>query len=47
MVSLIRLIPQPPGKMVDGEVLFQGQDLLKLNEGQIRGALGKKTAMIF
>jgi oligopeptide transport system ATP-binding protein len=47
VMSLIRLIPQPPGKIVDGEVWFDGQDLLKLNEDQLRSVRGNRIAMIF
>ncbi len=47
VMSLIRLIPQPPGKVVDGEVWFDGQDLLKLNEDQLREVRGNRIAMIF
>src|SRR5215216_3245583 len=47
VMSLIRLIPQPPGKIVDGEVWFDGQDLLKLNEDQLRQVRGNRIAMIF
>lgn len=47
VMSLIRLIPQPPGKIVDGEVWFDGQDLLKLNEDQLREIRGNRIAMIF
>jgi oligopeptide transport system ATP-binding protein len=47
VMSLIRLIPQPPGKIVDGEVWFDGQDLLKLNEDQLREVRGHRIAMIF
>ncbi|MBC7235885.1 MAG: ABC transporter ATP-binding protein [Chloroflexi bacterium] len=47
MLSMMRLIPQPPGRIVDGQVLFQGQDLLKLSEEQIRNVRGNKIAMIF
>jgi oligopeptide transport system ATP-binding protein len=47
VMSLIRLIPQPPGKIVDGEVLFDGQDLLKLSEDQLREVRGHRIAMIF
>ena len=32
MLSLMRLIPQPPGRIVEGEVWFQGRDLLKLRK---------------
>jgi oligopeptide transport system ATP-binding protein len=47
VMSLIRLIPQPPGKIVDGEVWFDGQDLLKLNEDELRDIRGNRIAMIF
>jgi oligopeptide transport system ATP-binding protein len=47
VMSLIRLIPQPPGKIVDGEVLFDGQDLLKLSEDDLREIRGNRIAMIF
>ncbi len=46
-MSLIRLIPQPPGKIVDGEVWFDGQDLLKLSEDELRQIRGNRIAMIF
>ena len=47
VMSLIRLIPQPPGKIVDGEVIFDGQDLLKLKEDELREIRGNRIAMIF
>jgi oligopeptide transport system ATP-binding protein len=47
VMSLIRLIPSPPGKIVSGEVIFDGQDLLKLNDDEIRSIRGNKIAMIF
>ena len=47
MLSIMRLIPQPPGKIVGGEVIFEGQDLLKLSEDGIRRIRGNKIAMIF
>ncbi len=47
MLSMIRLIPSPPGRVVGGEVLFQGRDLLKLSEEEIRQVRGNKIAMIF
>ena len=31
-LSILRLIPNPPGRIVDGEILFQGRDLLKIDE---------------
>ncbi|MCD6289598.1 MAG: ABC transporter ATP-binding protein [Anaerolineae bacterium] len=47
VLSLIRLIPQPPGKIVGGEVWFDGQDLLKLDEDDLRRIRGNRIAMIF
>ena len=47
MLSIMRLIPQPPGKIVGGEVVFDGSDLLKLDEDGIRKIRGNKIAMIF
>ncbi|MEZ4860486.1 MAG: ABC transporter ATP-binding protein [Caldilineaceae bacterium] len=47
VMSLIRLIPQPPGKIVDGEVWFDGQDLTKLSENELRNVRGNRIAMIF
>ena len=46
-LSLLRLIPQPPGKIVSGEVLFDGRDLLLLSEKEMRKIRGKRVAMIF
>jgi oligopeptide transport system ATP-binding protein len=46
-LSIMRLIPQPPGRIVAGEVLFEGRDLLKLNDEQMRRVRGRKIAMIF
>jgi len=47
VMSLIRLIPQPPGKIVDGEVWFDGQNLLKVSEDELRQIRGNRIAMIF
>ncbi|MFQ6117989.1 MAG: ABC transporter ATP-binding protein, partial [Candidatus Bipolaricaulia bacterium] len=47
VLSVMRLIPQPPGKIVAGEVLFQGRDLLKVDDEEIRQVRGNKIAMIF
>ncbi len=46
-MSLMRLIPNPPGQIAAGEVLFEGQDLLKLSEPQMRSIRGNRIAMIF
>jgi len=47
VMSLIRLIPSPPGKVVGGEVFFEGRDLLKLRDDAIRSIRGNKISMIF
>jgi oligopeptide transport system ATP-binding protein len=47
VMSIIRLIPSPPGKVVDGEVLFEGHNLLKMSDDEIRSIRGNKIAMIF
>jgi len=47
MLSVMRLIAMPPGKIVDGTVLFLGQDLLKLNPEEMRQIRGNKIAMVF
>ncbi|MFN3331189.1 MAG: ABC transporter ATP-binding protein, partial [Caldilinea sp.] len=39
--------PQPPGKIVDGEAIFDGQDLLKIKEDELREIRGNRIAMIF
>jgi oligopeptide transport system ATP-binding protein len=46
-LSLMRLIPTPPGRIVEGEVLFDGRDLLKLDDEGIRRIRGNDIAMIF
>jgi oligopeptide transport system ATP-binding protein len=46
-LSLLRLIPNPPGKIVEGEIFFQGQDLVKLTEDEMCDIRGNKMAMIF
>jgi oligopeptide transport system ATP-binding protein len=47
VLSVMRLIPQPPGKIVDGEVVFEGQNLVKMSDDEIRRIRGNKIAMIF
>ena len=46
-LSVMRLIPDPPGKIVSGEVLFNGEDLLALSEPAMRRVRGNKIAMVF
>jgi oligopeptide/dipeptide ABC transporter ATP-binding protein len=46
-LSVLRLIPMPPGKIVDGEILFEGEDIVKMDEEEIRHIRGNKIGMIF
>ncbi len=46
-LSIMRLIPNPPGKIISGEVVFRGQDLLKLPDHQMRRVRGKEISMVF
>ena len=46
-LSVLRLIPNPPGKIVDGAIRFQGRDLLTLSEDEIRNIRGREISMIF
>ncbi len=46
-LSILRLIPNPPGEIVDGEIFFEGRDLLKLSDEEIRKVRGNRIAMIF
>jgi oligopeptide transport system ATP-binding protein len=47
MLSVMRLVPDPPGKIVDGEVVFYHRDLLKLSDDEMRRVRGAELAMIF
>jgi len=46
-LSVLRLIPQPPGKIVEGQIYFRGKDLLALPEEEMRSVRGKEISMIF
>jgi oligopeptide transport system ATP-binding protein len=46
-LSILRLVPEPPGRITAGEVMFDGVDLLKLSEEEMRGIRGNRIAMIF
>ncbi len=46
-MSMLQLIPTPPGKIIDGEILFHGQDLLKMSPAEINKIRGNKISMIF
>jgi oligopeptide transport system ATP-binding protein len=45
-LSIMRLIPYPPGIIVGGEIIFDGKDLLKVSEEEIRHIRGNRIAMI-
>ncbi|MGG4168028.1 ABC transporter ATP-binding protein [Rossellomorea vietnamensis] len=45
--SIMRLIPNPPGKVTGGRILFKGRDLLKITEPQMRKVRGADISMIF
>jgi oligopeptide transport system ATP-binding protein len=46
-LSIIRLIPNPPGRIVSGEILFDGVNILSLKETEVRKIRGRRIAMIF
>src|SRR6476659_8308337 len=46
-LSVMRLIPEPPGKIVEGEIIFDGTDVCALSIEEIRKIRGKRMAMIF
>ncbi|HOV50167.1 MAG TPA: ABC transporter ATP-binding protein [Candidatus Cryosericum sp.] len=46
-LSIMRLIPNPPGKIISGEIMFHGEDLLKKSEEEMRLIRGDKISMIF
>ena len=46
-LSLMHLVQSPPGKIVDGEILMDGRDLLKLSKSEMEHVNGKDVAMIF
>jgi oligopeptide transport system ATP-binding protein len=47
VLSIMRLIPQPPGKISAGQILFHGTDLISVSDDQMRRIRGHKIAMIF
>ena len=46
-LSIMRLIPSPPGKIVGGEIIYRGKDLLKLGNEEMRKIRGNEISMIF
>ncbi len=46
-LSVMRLIPWPPGRVMSGEVIFEGEDILKIDNDEMRSIRGKEIAMVF
>ncbi len=46
-MSVMRLIPSPPGKIVSGQIMFDGEDVMKMSDEEVRSIRGNKIAMIF
>jgi len=46
-LSVMQLVPNPPGRIVSGEILFNGSDLLKKRESEMRNIRGRQISMIF
>ena len=46
-LSVMRLIPDPPGKIIQGKIVFGGKDLLALSEAEMRKIRGRSISMIF
>jgi oligopeptide transport system ATP-binding protein len=46
-LSIMRLVPDPPGKIVGGEIIFEGEDLVKKTEAEMRLIRGNQISMIF
>ncbi len=47
VLSILGLIPQPPGRVLGGQALFEGRDLLKVDQDELRHVRGKDIAMVF
>src|SRR5919106_2137943 len=47
VLSVLGLIPQPPGRVTSGEAIFKGQDLLKVSQRELRRIRGNDVAMVF
>lgn len=46
-LAIMGLVPNPPGKVVNGEILFEGEDLLQTSQADMRKIRGAKISMIF
>lgn len=47
MLSILKLVPQPPGKIVAGQAMFRGRDLLQMDNEEIRHVRGGQISMVF
>jgi len=45
--AILRLLPVPPARVISGEILFEGEDLLKKSEEEMKGVRGRRIAMVF
>src|SRR5579863_8023707 len=46
-LSILRLVPSPPGRIVGGAIRFEGVDLLRVSDGEMRHIRGNEISMIF
>ncbi|MED5353877.1 MAG: ATP-binding cassette domain-containing protein, partial [Nitrospinota bacterium] len=46
-LSILRLLPEPPAQIINGEIIYSGYNLLSLNSRQMRKIRGKEISMIF
>ena len=46
-MSLLRLVPNPPGEIISGQILLNGEDILQMNDRELRQLRGTKISMIF
>src|SRR5690554_3882002 len=46
-LSILKLIPSPPGEIVDGQIIFDGRDIVKLTEDEMCSIRGNDISMIF
>ncbi len=46
-LSIMRLVPNPPGRTVAGEVVFEGENLLEMDDAEMRNIRGNRIAMVF
>jgi oligopeptide/dipeptide ABC transporter ATP-binding protein len=46
-LSIMRLVPQPPGRIVEGQILYEGRDIVTMPAKQLRRIRGKEVSMVF